>query len=417
MEYNPRKIDEKLEFWLRRKEYIIIRGPRQSGKTTTLLYFKEKTENSEYISLEDENWRKILEEDAKKFAELILSRGKRVLFLDEAQYVKEIGKKLKYIYDFYGDKLKIVATGSGSFDIKVEIGKHLVGRALYLELLPLSFEEFLMWKAKDLYKIFVEYLNSFFEFLNSGKLETNLIFEKEFLRYLEEYIIFGSFPAIVKEENYEVKKELLKNLVTTYVERDVFYFLGIRNIDKFLNLMKVLSYSIGNLISPFSLSQDLKIDFKTLEKYLEILKQTYLISLIPPFYKNLITEIKKSKKVYFLDLGIVNYLLKNFNPLDFRSENEIGKLIENFIFIQLRNYFENIYFWRTTAKAEIDFIVLKDDKIIPIEVKFKDYKLSKGFYSFLKTYKPNVAIVFTLGKFGVEKIYETNVAYIPHYFI
>lgn len=155
------------------------------------------------------------------------------MLLDEAQYVMDIGKASKLIFDLYKEKLKVITSGSGSFDVKVEIGKHLVGRAIYLELLPLSFEEFLLWKAKDLYRIFKEYFSSFLTFIEEGKLEANPIFEKEFYGLFEEYILFGGFPAIVKENDSSIKKELLKNLTRTYLERDVFYFLKIKNNEIF----------------------------------------------------------------------------------------------------------------------------------------------------------------------------------------
>ncbi|MEM5828501.1 MAG: ATP-binding protein [Candidatus Aenigmatarchaeota archaeon] len=416
MEYNPRKIEEKLEKWINRDEIIIIRGPRQAGKTTLLLYLKEKLENAEYISFEDFEWKEAFEKNIKETLKRLIEKGKKkILLLDEAQYVKDIGSKLKYIYDFHKKELKIIATGSGSFDIKVEIGKHLVGRAVYFELFPLSFEEFVLWKARDLYKIFKDYLNSIFEFLQTGKFDIEPIFEKEFYSLMQEYIIFGSFPAIVKENDENIKKELLENLVRTYLERDVFYFLGIRNVEKFNSLMKILSFNIGGLLNLSSISQDLKIDYKTLENYLEILSQTYIISLLSPFHKNVVTEIKKSKKVYFIDTGIRNSLLKDFNSLENRVDS--GKLLENFIYIQLKHYFDRINFWRTTGGNEIDFIVQKDDRIIPIEVKFRESKLSKGFLYFLKAYKPKVSIVFTLGNFGIKEINNTKIIFIPHYFI
>ncbi|MBU5682299.1 MAG: ATP-binding protein [Nanopusillaceae archaeon] len=417
MEYYPRKIEEKLERWINRDEYIIIKGPRQSGKTTLLLHLKEILENSEYISLEDFELREAFQKNFKEALKRFIpkNREKKILLIDEAQYVKDIGSKLKYIYDFYKDVLKVIVTGSGSFDIKVEIGKHLVGRAIYLELLPLSFEEFILWKAKDLYEIFKDYINSIFNFIETQKLDVEPVFEKEFYNLMQEYIIFGSYPAIVKENDEKIKKELLENLIRMYIERDIFYFLGIRNIEKFNNLMKFLSFNVGNLLNLSSISQDLRIDYKTLENYLETLVQTYTISLLSPFYKNVVTEIKKSKKVYFLDTGLRNVLISDFRELENRIDN--GRLLENFVYIQLRNYFNKINFWRTTGSNEIDFIVQKDYEIIPIEVKFRESKISKGFVNFLKVYKPKVAIVFTLGKFGITEINKTKIAFVPHYFI
>jgi len=414
MEYYPRKIEEKLEKWLGRREYILLKGPRQSGKTTLLLHLRERLENSEYLTLEDPGWREAFERDPKRVAERILERGRSILLLDEVQYVKEIGQRLKLLFDLYGERLKIIATGSGSFDIKVEVGKHLVGRAIYFELLPLTFEEFLMWKAKDLHRTYLGFIESLSGFLKEGKLEVGPIFEREFQSLLEEYVIFGGFPAVVKEPNQETKRELLKNLVSTYIERDIFYFLGVKNPEKFQNLMKFLAFQTGGLLNHAEACRELGVDFKTLQSYLSLLRQTYVIDLLPPFFRNLVTELKKSRKFYFLDTGLRNSLLNRFGPLQEREDR--GRLLENYVFIQLRSRFENLHFWRTAGGGEIDFI-LGGDEPIPVEVKVGKGKLGKGFASFLKSYRPKRAIVFTEGEFGVREISGVKVAFLPHYFI
>lgn len=412
MEYYPRKIEKDLECWMERKEIIIVRGARQTGKTTLFLHLKEKY-GGEYITLEDEEMKKALEKDPKAFVERF-GKGK-FLFLDEAQYLKEIGKILKQIFDLYSGKIKLLVTGSGSFDVKVEIGKYLVGRAIYFELFPLDFEEFILWKKKDLFDIFLEYKKSFLDFVFEGKIpEKEPVFEKEFSKLIEEYLIFGGFPAIVKEDDEKIKKELLKNLVRTYLEKDVFFFFGIKHLEKFKNLLTYLASSLGSLLNISNLIQDLKIDFKTAENYLNILQNTFLISLLSPFYKNVITELKKSKKVYFIDSGLRNSLLQNFLPLENRPDK--GFLLEWFVFNELRRIFENIKYWRTTGKAEVDFVIEKENKIFPIEVK-KETKLKKGFLSFLKFYKPERGVVFSQKDFGLKKVNSTQILFLPHFFI
>ncbi|KUO42020.1 MAG: hypothetical protein APU95_00665 [Hadesarchaea archaeon YNP_N21] len=415
MEYFPRKIEEKMEKWLGRKEYLLIRGPRQSGKTTLLLHLNELLQDSEYLTLEDPGWGEAFEKDPKKAAERILERKKSILLLDEAQYVIDIGQKLKLLFDLYGDRLKVIATGSGSFDIRVEVGKHLVGRAIYFELMPLTFEEFLMWKAKDLHGTYLGLVESLFSFLKGGKLEAEPIFEREFQSLLEEYIIFGGFPAVIKEQSTEFKRELLKNLVRTYIERDVFYFIRVKNPGRFQELMKFLSFQIGSLLNHADVCHELGIDFKTLLNYLSILRQTYVIELLPPFFRNLITELRKSKKLYFLDTGLRNSLLNNFTSLGEREDR--GRLLENHVFIQLRSHLEDIRFWRTTGKGEIDFILKGYDGPVPVEVKTGKAKVGRGFISFLKSYRPKRAVVFTEGEFGVREIAGTKVACLPHYFV
>jgi predicted AAA+ superfamily ATPase len=412
MEYYPRKIEEKLEHWINRKEVIIVKGPRQSGKTTLLLHLKEKY-NGEYITLEDDVLLKSLDENPKEFVKRYLD--KKILYIDEAQYSKKIGKIVKLIFDIFSDKIKIVITGSGSFDIKVEIGKYLVGRCIYFELFPLDFEEFLVWKAKDLHKTFIDLKNSVKEFILSGKNIENPVFEKEFKSLLNEYLIFGGFPAIVKEKDEKIKIELLKNLVKTYLEKDVFFFFNVYHLEKFRNLLNFISFNVGSIIEFYSISKDLKIDYKTIEKYISILTNTYIISLISPFYRNLSTELKKSKKVYFIDLGIRNSLLNNFLPIDNRTDK--GQIFENFVFNELRlNFDGKINYWRTTNKNEVDFVLQVNDKIVPIEVKTSP-NLKGGFVKFIKTYKPEFAIVFNEKEFSVKKINNTKVAFLPFYYI
>lgn len=414
MEYYPRKIEEELDKWINRKEVLIIKGPRQSGKTTLLLHLKEKY-GGVYVTLEDEDMLKTFEEAPKEFVMRFLGKEREFLFLDEAQYSKKVGKNVKLLFDLFSDKLKLIITGSGSFDIKVEVGKYLVGRAIYFELFPLSFEEFLLWKAKDLHKIFLEYKKQVMSFLLNGeKLNILPAFQREFNSLLEEYIIFGGFPAIVKEDDEKIKVELLKNLTKTYVEKDVFFFLNVREIEKFKKLLSYLSIAVGSMLELSSLMREIGMDYKTLENYLSILINTYIISLVPPFYKNLVTELRKAKKVYFVDTGLRNSLINNFIPLKNRTDK--GVLLENFIFNELRALGFNIKYWRTSGKAEVDFVIELQDQLIPIEVKSFG-SIKRGFLSFINTYKPRSAIVFTEGEFAVKQISNTMVVFLPHFFI
>ncbi|HDJ96749.1 MAG TPA: ATP-binding protein [Candidatus Aenigmarchaeota archaeon] len=415
MEYYPRKIEEKLDKWLKRKEFILIRGPRQAGKTTLLLRLKEKLKNSEYVTLEDPEWRDAFQEDVKGVVETFLRRNKSLLLLDEAQYIKDIGEKLKLIYDLYADKLKVIATGSGSFDVKVNVGKHLVGRVAYFELMPLSFEEFVLWKDKRLYEILRNYIYSFEKFVSTGKLNVKPVFERSFRSLLEEYIVYGGFPAVVRENDIEMKKEILKNLEITYLEKDVGFFFGVRQLEKFRRLLKFLSFNVGDILKFSTACSTVGMDYKTLENYLEVLSQTFIIDLVPPFHRNISTELRKAKKVYFFDTGLRNAILNNFVTLD--SRKDCGHLLENFVWIQLRQLLDEVKFWRTTGKAEIDFIGFKENKFFPIEVKTTGSKTSKSMVRFIETYEPKVAVVFTFSRFGIERIGKTNVAFLPHFFV
>ncbi|MDF2953878.1 MAG: putative ATPase [Thermodesulfobacterium sp.] len=414
MDYFPRKIEKKLEKWISREEIILIKGPRQSGKTTFLKHLEEKY-GGEYISLEIEEYAEAIKKDPISFAKRFISR--KFLYIDEAQYVKEIGKYLKIIQDNFKGKLKLVVTGSGSFEVKENLGKYLVGRAVYFELLPLTFEEFLLWKREDLHSLYKEYNFLFWKFLKGEEVSLKSpIFEKEFIELLEEFIIFGGFPAIVKENDVQIKIELLKNLIQTYLEKDIFFFLNVRQLNKFKNFLKSLALNIGNIIEISSFSREFKMDFRTVEEYLNILIYTYIIEPLLPFHKSLITELKKSKKLYFIDTGLRNALINNFLPFSERPDR--GFLLENFVLSELRKNELETKYWRTAGKAEIDFIVFLENKTIPLEVKITP-KIEKSLYSFIRTYKPERAMIMNLNfsEVSVKKINSTELAFIPCFYL
>ncbi|NOZ81850.1 MAG: ATP-binding protein [Candidatus Micrarchaeota archaeon] len=407
MEYYPRKVEQKLEKWLKRREVIVIKGPRQAGKTTLLLHLKERL-GGNYITLEDPDFLEEFDKRPKQFAK----RFSGNLFLDEVQYSEHAGKRIKFIYDTFPE-IKLFVSGSGSFDVKVPVAKYLVGRAILFELYPLVFQEFVLWKAKDLYKIYIENKKEVENFISGKKASPETAFENEFRLLLEEYLIYGGFPAIVKEDDPEIKVELLKALQQTYLEKDVFFFFDIRHLGKFRDVLKFLSFNTCKLLEPFTLSSSISIDIRTLRNYLSVLENTYIISLIRPFFRNVSTELRKRRKICFVDTGLRNAVLSNFASLSSRTDK--GQLLENYVFIQLRDYGE-IRYWRTKGKAEVDFVLIKDGEIIPVEVKSFG-KIKRGFLSFLKTYKPKRAIVFSEKDFGIKKIEKTKVLFVPHWMI
>ncbi len=407
MEYYPRKVEQKLEKWLKRREVIVIKGPRQAGKTTLLLHLKEKLGGS-YVTLEDPDMLGEFDKRPKQFAK----RFKGNLFLDEVQYSKNVGKIIKLFYDLFPE-IKLFVSGSGSFDVKVPVTKYLVGRAIIFELYPLTFEEFVLWKARDLYDIYLDGKKEVENFLNGKKAKPEIAFEMEFKLLLEEYLLYGGFPAIVKEKDSETKIELLKALQQTYLEKDVFFFFDVRHLEKFRDVLKFLSFNVCNLLELSTLSKNLTIDIKTLNNYLSILENTYIIKLVRPFFRNISTEIRKRRKICFIDTGLRNAILSNFTPLSSRTDK--GQLLENHVFIQLKNYGE-VKYWRTKGKAEVDFVLIKNNELIPIEVKSFG-KIERGFYSFLSAYKPKRAIVFTEKDFGIKKIGKTEILFVPHWMI
>jgi hypothetical protein len=432
MEYLERILLEELKKWMDRREILAIKGPRQSGKTTLLEMLKEwlikergvSERNVIYLTFED---REILEKfdiNAKEFVKRFIQNEKeRYYFLiDEAHYSKEIGQKLKLLYDTHKN-IKFVITGSSSMEIISSTAKFLVGRVFSFELLPFNFYEFLNVKDKGLLKIYSEKNKLIKELILKGKnfdIPKDDIFIKDLLALLKEFLTFGGYPEVVKSRSEEEKRIVLKNIFNTYLEKDIISFLQITETIKFRKLISTLSSLIGSLINYETLANTCKTYYKDIIHLLDILEQTYIIRLLRPFHKNLVTELRKNPKIYFLDYGLRNYSINNFVDFDLRPD--AGKLVENFTLNQIKFMSENLFlnFWRTTAKAEVDFVLSDANKTIPIEVKFQSFrkeKISRSLHSFISNYHPKYAVVLTKDFWGERKIKNTVIKFIPLVYI
>ena len=408
--FYKRKLEEKIKKFLHRKEILGIRGARQVGKTTLLRMIANSLEDEKiFVNLDIMDNRKTFEENPIDFVKRFKKEGKKLyLFFDEIQRVKNAGEKLKIIYDEFPG-VKIFISGSSSLEIKTNV--------LPFELYTFDFEEFMLTKDKGLAKILGEKIKSVKRFLE-GKDEPSLpSFKQEFLTYWKEYAIFGGYPEVVKAKEIGEKIMLLKNIYNLYIEKDVVNFFRIEETTKFENFTKALAFNIASMLNLNSLASDVRISYKRAEEFLEILQHSYIIRLVKPFHKNLVTELKKSQKIYFLDLGLRNAVINNF--IDFDSRDDRGKLMENFVFRELITNFEEykINYWRTTGKAEIDFVLSKDESLIPIEVKLSGNKLTRGFYSFLRSYNPERALIITLDKFQQQKVNNTLIYWVPVFYL
>ena len=424
MEYIPRALLNEIIRYIDRREIISIKGPRQSGKTTLLKMLKDFLINEKnidedhiiYLTFEDNEILYKFSENPKDFIRKYITDSKRYYFLiDEAQYCKDLGKKLKLIYDLF-ENIKIIITGSSSLELKNETARHLVGRLLEFELYPLNFYEFLLYNDQKIARIYKEWNEKVINLLmNSSDFEIKKdvdIYINDLLKYLNEYIKFGGYPAIVTAESEKEKIFLLKNLVNTYLDKDVVSFLNIRDTIKFRRLITALASLNGSLINITQLANEINSYFKEIIDLLDILEQTYIIRRIRPFHKNLVTELKKENKIYFVDTGLRNYLINNFNDIEIR--NDSGTLIENFILNELYQY-GKINFWRTKNKAEVDFI-FEGKEIIPTEVKFSNIKrdiLTRSLYYFIRNYNSRFSIVVTKNYWGERIINNSKIKYIP----
>jgi len=413
-----RVILEKIEKLIERPEIIGIRGPRQAGKTTLMKMLASRIKEGEkkFVNMDLYENRREFEGNPMDFIKRFKSEGKKLfLFLDEVQRCENAGESLKIIYDEF-ENMKIFASSSSSLEIKTNLAPFLVGRIFFFDLLTFDFEEYLMAKDEGLAKLFKEKKRSLKECIEGRGELSQPSFENEFLKLLKEYVVFGGYPEVIKAKDEELRKLILKQIVNLYLEKDIISFFGITDTRKFEDFVKVLAFRTGNIVSLSSVSSETKVSYGKCEEFLNILIHSYVIKLLRPFHRNLVTEIRKSPKVYFIDLGLRNAIIDNFVPFDNRTDR--GAIMENFVFRELLNFEDwKIDFWRTTGKAEIDFILTKGDEIVPIEVKTGERKLSRGFYSFIKTYKPDRAFIVTLDVFKMEKIQDTDVYWVPAFYL
>jgi predicted AAA+ superfamily ATPase len=421
----PRDIETNLLKWLERREAFAIKGPRQSGKTTLLRILegslKKEGVNTVFLNFEDPDILEAFETNPKEYIKSFLTRkGKYCFLMDEYHYVRDPGKKLKLLYDTF-ENAKFIITGSSSLELSGAMAKFLVGRVFFFELFPFSFHEFLVAKEPRLARIYEGQNRKVKEFLLSGEVKVEKdIFIKEFTPFLNQYVIFGGYPAVVKTEDFETKRMILKSIYDTYISKDVIDFLKVTDSLKYRHVVRTLAVLAGNLINYNEICSASQTYYKELKRMISILTETYIINLIQPFHRNPITELRKIPKIYFFDLGLRNYIIDNFNTLEKRTDS--GALIENYAFLALKNNFPEatINYWRTIAKAEVDFVLRMRDEIIPVEVKYQSFKapkISRGLRNFVKSYNAKRALVVTKDFWSETKIDGTNFLFVPTFYL
>ena len=423
--YYEREILERLKKWMGRREIYIIKGPRQAGKTTILFILRDwliKTKkvnpkNIIFITFEDrENLEKFSLDPEAFIKSFILDEKRRYYFLlDEFHYVEDGGKKLKLLYDTI-ENVKFIVTGSSSLELTGATSKYLVGRVFSFYLFPFSFGEFLKAREERLWRIYKsrnELVNNFILKGENFTVEKD-IFLKDFENLLEEFITFGGYPEVIKTRDEETKRMIIKNIYETYIGREIIELLKIHDVFKFRRLTTLLSSQLGGMINYNELASLCNSYYKEILGLLEVLEETFVIRNIRPFYRNLRTELRKNPKVYFVDSGLRNYVINNFNELEKRVD--AGALVENFVLNQLSHLTEKINYWRTLGKAEVDFILNVGEEVIPVEVKYATFKkpaISKSFRSFISAYNPGRALIITKDYWGEIKLEKTLIKFIP----
>jgi hypothetical protein len=383
-----RKILATLRNQLKDRKISILVGPRQVGKTTLLKQlFSEISKEKKSLFLDIDivsNYEKI--SSYETIINTLKANGYNenqkdlfYLFLDEFQKYPEITKIMKNLYD-NNENIKIYASGSSSLTIKNQIQESLAGRKKVNLLLPLSFEEFLIFKNKK--NLAENYKN--LKNLKGESLEKST---KEYDDLLKEFMIFGSYPEVTLKNKKEEKIEVLNSIFDLYAKKDLIEYLKIEKILSVKKLIEYLSINNGQTIKYEEISQITGIKYNEIKKYIEILKETYLIYELRPYYTNKNKEIAKIPKIYFIDSGVRNYFIKNFNELKLR--NDSGFLFEAFIISELLKKGEtSLNFWHDKNDNEVDLIIGTDIKKA-LEIKYKNNLKSedyKGITTFKKSY-------------------------------
>lgn len=342
-----RTIQSRIEACFFKGKAVVIYGARQVGKTTLIRAIQKKYPETDslYINCDEPDLRTTLTEVTSTELKALIGR-KRIVFIDEAQRVKNIGITLKLFVDNFPDH-QIVATGSSSLDLSNEIVEPLTGRKYEFQLFPFSFAE-----LRQKY----------------SKLEIN--------RLLEKRIIFGMYPEIV--EKLDEAAVLLKSLAGSYLYKDVLQYQSLKRPELLDKLLTALALQIGSEVSYSELANLLGVNKDTVASYIQLLEKAFVIYRLSPFSRNLRSELTKLRKIYFYDTGIRNALINNFNPAAMRQD--IGPLWENFMIGErLKTNFNNsnlvnTFFWRTHQQQEIDYLEESNGVLTGFEFKWKGGK-------------------------------------------
>lgn len=348
------------------QKLVVLYGARQTGKTSLLVKITEELPyRTVRVNADQTKYQEVFSgQDLKKMQDLV--EGYELLFIDEGQKIPDLGIHLKILHD-ETPSLRIVVTGSSSFDLATKLGEPMTGRKRVFTLFPLSQEE-----MASLYNPF------------------------ELKEHLSDFMIFGSYPEVLIQSNRDDRFEALREISDSYLMKDIIEISQIRHVQKAYQLLKLLAFQIGSEVSIHELSQSLKLNHETVESYIGLFEKAFVIFRLGGFSRNLRNEIKKSSKIYFWDTGIRNYLIGNMNRRDQR--NDLGALFENFLIAERQKWLynhrslSNSYFWRLYTGAEIDYVEENQGELTAFEIKWGQGKI-RAPKSWIETYKADVKLL------------------------
>ena len=395
--YYKRLLEEKILQYLDRPEMIAIFGPRQVGKTTLLRQIASKVSNPIFLTFEDIETKALFEEDIKSFISLYVEPYDHI-FIDEFQYAHDGGKGLKFIYDTTRGK-KLFISGSSAMELSIQAIRHLVGRIFVFHLYSFSFAEYLRVKDENLSTLY-----------DKAGLSLSSALSRQIYKHFDEYLIYGGYPRVLLSETHEEKVEVLKNLLSIYLLRDIKEIARIPDETQMYKLLKALALQIGNVVVYNELANLIGVSTPKLKEYLSIFEKAFLIKQITPFFTNKRLEIVKNPEIFFLDLGLRNAIINNFSSPEDRVDS--GALLENFVLRELIE--KDLKYYRTKNGAEVDFIL---DERIPIEVKshLTTKKVTRSFHHFLEHYRPPVGYVLNYDQIAEEVIRGSTIRFLPHF--
>lgn len=351
---------------------IILSGPRQSGKTTLIKSILKDHEDSSISFNGDEPDIRYTFTNATSSRLKSLIGNNKIVLIDEAQRIPEIGICLKLLVDNYPD-IQVIATGSSALDLSDSIKEPLTGRKFELMLFPLTYQEMVK---------------------HHGRLTED--------RLLSHRLIYGQYPEVIRTSENEI--EILKLLADSYLFKDLFNLEQIKKPPLLEKIIRALAFKVGNEVTYNEIAQLVSADKQTVEKYICLMEKAYIIHRLPALNRNIRNEIKRGTKIYFWDTGILNAIIGNFNPLSARTD--AGTLWENFVVSERRKFLSNhhiyarSYFWRTTAKQEIDYIEELNGSFSAYEIKWNPYRKTLISKTFIDNYPIDASMVISPANLG-----------------